>query len=119
MSLERRHYFLIGGYVFDLSENIKFKPSFLVKAVQGAPLSVDVSGNFFINDRFGIGLAHRFDDSFSGLFQYYFTPQFRLGYAYDFTMSELRHNYGSHELMLGYDFNFGDGDNVIRSPIFF
>jgi len=90
----------------------------LVKAVQGAPLSVDVSGNFFFNERFGIGLAHRFDDSLSALFQYYFTPQFRLGYAYDFTMSEIRHNYGSHELMLGYDFNSGNSDNYF-SPKFF
>jgi len=118
-NVERRHYFLIGGYVFDLSESIKFKPSFLVKAVQGAPLSVDLSGNFFFNDKFGIGLAHRLDDSFSGLLQYYFTPQFRVGYAYDFTMTELRHyNSGSHELMLGYDFNFVD-DTRIRSPRFF
>ena len=117
--IERRHYFLIGGYVFDLSEKIKFKPSFLVKAVQGAPLSVDLSGNFFFNDKFGVGLAHRLDDSFSGLLQYYVTPQFRIGYAYDFTMTELRHyNSGSHELMLGYDFNFVD-DTRIRSPRFF
>jgi len=117
--VERRHYFLIGGYVFDLSENVKFKPSFLVKAVQGAPLSVDLTGNFFFNDKFGVGLAHRFDDSFSGLLQYYVTPQFRIGYAYDFTMTELRHyNSGSHELMVGYDFNFVD-DTRIRSPRFF
>jgi len=118
-NIERRHYFLIGGYVFDLSEHVKFKPAFLVKAVQGAPLSVDLSGNFFFNDKFGIGLAHRFDDSFSGLLQYYVTPQFRIGYAYDFTMTELRHyNSGTHELMLGYDFKFLN-DTRIRSPRFF
>ena len=118
-NIERRHYFLIGGYVFDLSDDVKFKPSFLVKAVQGAPLSVDLSANFFFNDKFGIGLAHRFDDSFSGLLQYYVTPQFRIGYAYDFTMTELRHyNSGSHELMVGYDFIFVD-DTRIRSPRFF
>ena len=118
-NVERRHYFLIGGYVFSLSENIKFKPSFLVKAVEGAPLSIDLSGNFFFNDKFGIGLAHRLDDSFSALLQYYVTPQFRIGYAYDLTMTELRHyNSGSHELMVGYDFNFVE-DTRIRSPRFF
>jgi len=118
-SKERRHYFLIGGYVFDLSESLKLKPSFLVKAVQGAPVSIDVTANLFIHDKLGIGLAHRLDDSFSGLLQYYFTPQFRVGYAYDFTMTELRHyNSGSHELMVGYDFNFVD-DKRIRSPRFF
>ena len=117
--LQRRHYFLIGGYVFDLSESVKFKPSFLLKAVQGAPVSMDLSANFLFNDKFGVGLAHRFDDSFSGLLQYYVTPQFRIGYAYDFTMTELRHyNSGSHELMVGYDFAF-ISDTRIRSPRFF
>ena len=116
---ERRHYFLIGGYVFDLSENVKFKPSFLLKAVVGAPVSIDLSGNFFFNDKLGVGLAHRLDDSFSGLLQYYITPQFRIGYAYDFTITELRHyNSGSHELMLGYDFIFMENTRI-RSPRFF
>ena len=118
-SKERRHYFLIGGYVFDLSESLKLKPSFLVKAVQGAPLSFDLSANLFIKDKLGIGIAHRLDDSFSGLLQYYFTPQFRVGYAYDFTMTELRHyNSGSHEIMLGYDFMYMDNTRI-RSPRFF
>jgi type IX secretion system PorP/SprF family membrane protein len=118
-NVERRHYFLIGGYVFDLSEHIKFKPAFLVKAVSGAPLSIDLSGNFFFNEKFGVGLAHRFDDSFSGLLQYYVTPQFRIGYSYDFTTTDLRHyNSGSHELMLGYDFNIIE-DKRIHSPRFF
>lgn len=118
-SKERRHYFLIGGYVFDLNENLKLKPSFLLKAVQGAPLSIDVSANLFIKDRLGVGLAHRLDDSFSGLLQYYVTPQFRIGYAYDFTLTELHdYNSGSHEFMLGYDFNYVDNTRI-RSPRFF
>ena len=118
-SKERRHYFIIGGYVFDLSENLKFKPSFLVKAVQGAPMSFDITANFLIKDKLGIGLAHRLDDSFSGLLQYYFTPQFRIGYAYDFTTTELRHyNSGTHEVMLGYDLFYRDNTRI-RSPRFF
>ena len=116
---ERRHYFMIAGYVFDLSSDLKFKPSVLVKAVPGAPLSIDLSGNFFIREKLGIGLAHRLDDSFSVLLQYYITPQFRVGYAYDLTTTELKdYNSGSHELMLGYDFNFIDNTRIY-SPRFF
>ena len=116
---ERRHYFLIGGYVFDLSEQVKFKPAFLLKAVVGAPISIDLSANFLFRDKLGVGVAHRLDDSFSGLLQYYVTPQFRIGYAYDFTLTELRnYNSGSHELMLGYDFKFVRY-NRIYSPRFF
>lgn len=116
---ERRHYFVIGGYVFDLSEQVKFKPAFLLKAVVGAPISIDLSANFLFRDKLGVGVAHRLDDSFSGLLQYYVTPQFRIGYAYDFTLTELRnYNSGSHELMLGYDFRFARY-NRIHSPRFF
>ena len=116
---ERRHYFVIGGYVFDLSEQVKFKPAFLLKAVVGAPISIDLSANFLFRDKLGVGVAHRLDDSFSGLLQYYVTPQFRIGYAYDFTLTELRnYNSGSHELMLGYDFRFARY-NRIHSPRIF
>jgi len=116
---ERRHYFLIAGYVFDLTQDLKFKPSFLVKIVEGAPVSIDLSATFFVKEKLGVGFAHRLDDSFSGLLQYYITPQFRIGYAYDFTLTELHsYNSGSHELMLGYDFIFMENTRVF-SPRFF
>jgi len=116
---ERRHYFVIGGYVFDLSEQVKFKPAFLLKAVVGAPISIDLSANFLFRDKLGVGVAHRLDDSFSGLLQYYVTPQFRIGYAYDFTLTELRnYNSGSHELMLGYDFRFARYNRIHSSRFF-
>ncbi len=42
---ENIHYFLTGGYVFDLNDNVKLKPAFMARAVKGAPLSVDVTAN--------------------------------------------------------------------------
>jgi type IX secretion system PorP/SprF family membrane protein len=118
---ELRHYFLIAGYVFKINYNLKFKPSFFVKAVAGAPLSIDLTGNLFIKDKLGIGLAYRNGDAITGLLQYYFTPQFRIGYAYDYTITDLHNvNSGTHELMLGYDFNFNEYTNTrIHSPRFF
>jgi type IX secretion system PorP/SprF family membrane protein len=115
----KRHYFLIGGYLFDLSNSIVFKPSFLLKAVEGSPLSVDLSGMFFIRERIGLGLSHRLGDSFSGLLQFFITPSLRLGYAYDYTLTPL-HDYGkgTHEFMLGYDFWYKSKDKI-RSPRFF
>jgi len=118
---ELRHYFLIAGYVFEINYNLKFKPSFFVKAVAGAPVSMDLTGNLFIKDKLGVGLAYRNGDAISGILQYYFTPQFRIGYSYDYTLSELHQsNSGTHELMLGYDFNFNEYSNTrIHSPRFF
>ncbi len=64
---ERMHFFLIAGYVFDMTEDIKFKPAVLLKGVAGSPLIADVSANFLFNDRFRAGLAYRWDDSISAL----------------------------------------------------
>ena len=115
----KRHYFLIGGYLFDLSKSLVLKPSFLVKAVEGAPLSIDLSGMLYIRERVGIGLSHRIGDSFSGLLEVFLTPSLRLGYAYDYTLTPLRdYNSGTHEITLGYDFWYKDRSRI-HSPRFF
>ena len=102
--LERRHYFVTAGYVFDLSETVKLRPATIIKAVSGAPLSVDLSANFFFMDRLSVGAAYRIDDSVAGVLGYQITDQFRAGYAHDFTLSELSDQHsGTHEFMLSYD----------------
>ncbi|WP_405245988.1 type IX secretion system membrane protein PorP/SprF [Cellulophaga sp. Asnod2-G02] len=62
---ERLNIYFITGYVFDLNPNLKFKPAGLVKAVKGAPLQIDVSANFLINDKFSVGAAYRWDAAVS------------------------------------------------------
>ena len=49
--MDRMHYYLIGGHVFDVSSSVKFKPAFLAKVTEGAPLQLDLSGNFMFNDK--------------------------------------------------------------------
>ncbi len=114
---EEIHYFLIAGYVFDLTEDIKFKPAALAKAVVGAPLSIDVSANFLLYDKFRAGLAWRWDDSISALLGFHVNQSLYVGYAYDLTTTNYRvTNSGTHELMLRYEFlNF----ERMRSPRFF
>ncbi|MCB0791679.1 MAG: type IX secretion system membrane protein PorP/SprF [Flavobacteriales bacterium] len=115
---QRPHYFLSGGYVFDLSDYIKFKPTALVKAVDGAPISFDLSANFLFYEKFWIGAMYRHEDAVGALVQYYFTDGIYAGYAYDYPISILN-NYsgGSHEIMLGVD--FGKRMKGIRSPRYF
>lgn len=112
------HYFLTSGYVFDLSDNLKFKPSFMVKATSGAPVSVDLSTNFLFNERFEIGASYRVEDSVSGLVNFAITKGFRLGFAYDYTLSNLGDfNKGSIEGILLWD--IVSSEKKIRSPRFF
>lgn len=115
---DRLHYYLIGGYVFDLNPNLKFKPAFLVKAVSGAPVTADVSANFMIQEKFVIGGSYRTDDSVSILAGFQVAPSFYLGYAFDYTVSQLnKYNDGSHEIILRYQ--FVQKQSKIKSPRFF
>jgi type IX secretion system PorP/SprF family membrane protein len=95
------HYFLTSGYVFDLNDNLKLKPSVMLKGVTGSPLSIDVSGNVLINEKLEFGLAWRVDDSVSALVNMEVAPLVRVGYAYDYTTTNLGdYNSGSHEVIL-------------------
>lgn len=113
---EKMHYFINSGYVFDISETVKFKPSVLLKAVTGSPVSMDISSNFLVNERLELGASYRIDDSFSGLVNFAVNQNLRIGYAYDHTISNLGdYNSGSHEVILRYDFHF----YKYKSPRFF
>lgn len=115
---EKMHGFLTAGSIFELTENVDFKPAAMLKAVPGSPLSVDLTGNFLINDRFELGLAYRFDDSIGALVSFLVTDDFRIGYSYDYTLTELQDfNSGSHELFLQYDVNLSRKN--LKSPRFF
>lgn len=113
-----QHYFLTGGYVFDISDNTQFKPSFLLKTAFGAPVSLDVAANFRFFDRFEVGAFYRLEDSFGGIVNVSVLPQLRIGYAYDHITSVLSNQASaSHEVMLLLDLNFAK--KVTVSPRFF
>lgn len=115
---ERMHYYLIGGYVFDLTENIKFKPAFLSKVVNGAPLQLDLTANFMFNEKFVLGAAWRWDAAVSGLVGFQATSNWFIGYGYDAETTKLaNYNSGSHEIFLRYEFK-GKSEKVV-SPRFF
>ena len=116
---EEMHYFLTSGYVFDLSSTLKFKPSFMVKGVTGAPISFDINANFLMYDRFEVGASYRWQDAVSILFNFGVTRSFRVGYAYDYTISEFSNSNtgGSHEIILLYDIDFTKKN--LKSPRFF
>ncbi|MCB0759295.1 MAG: type IX secretion system membrane protein PorP/SprF [Flavobacteriales bacterium] len=115
---QRAHYFLTGGYVFNLSTYTKFKPTFMVKAVEGAPMSFDIGANFLLYEKLWLGAMYRYTDAVGALVQYNLTDGLSVGYAYDYPLSPLR-NYsgGSHEFMLGLD--LGTAPKGIRSPRYF
>ena len=115
---EKISYYLIAGYVFDLTNTVKFKPALLTKMVEGAPLQVDVSGNFLFNDKFMVGLAYRWSASLSAMVGFQVTDGLYIGYGYDKETTNLdNYNSGSHEIFLRYElFN---NIKKITTPRFF
>jgi type IX secretion system PorP/SprF family membrane protein len=123
IGVEEVHYFFTGGYVFNLNDRTKLKPAFMAKGVSGAPLALDVTANMLFNNFFEVGVGYRFDDSVSGLVNFYITPSLRAGYSYDYTLTNLGNfNSGTHEIFLLFDIGSSDGSKgkgYDKSPRFF
>ncbi|RYZ50016.1 MAG: type IX secretion system membrane protein PorP/SprF [Sphingobacteriales bacterium] len=115
---ETRHFFLTAGYVFDVNEDLKIKPSTMFKGAFDAPSSLDLSLNAMLYDKFEIGATYRVDDSFGGMVNFMITPNIRIGYAYDHIISDLKiATSSSHEIILLFDLDFPK--KVSRSPRYF
>ena len=107
VALERISYYFTGGYVFDLSPSVKLKPSVLLKTTNGAPLSFDVSANFLFNDTFWIGGGYRINqgaEALGGIADFQVSKQLRIGYAYEYPLSDVRaYTSGTHEILLMFE----------------
>jgi type IX secretion system PorP/SprF family membrane protein len=115
---EDLHYFLTGGYVFDINPNVKFKPFAMIKSAINAPTSLDLSTNFLFNEKFEVGATYRLEDSFGAMVNYAITPNLKIGYAYDHIVSDLNITTpSSHEIMMLFDLNFPK--KVSQSPRYF
>jgi type IX secretion system PorP/SprF family membrane protein len=117
---EKRHYFAIAGAVFDINKNLKIRPTTFVKVTSGAPIEADLTALFIIQDKIECGPMYRTGDAAGVLLGYYFTPQLRFGYSFDWSHSNrtFTYNRGSHEVMLRYDFIYKDKGKVF-SPRYF
>lgn len=124
--VEEVHGFFTGGYVFNLNSNLKFKPAFMAKAAPSSPISLDLTTNFLFHNKFEVGVGYRWDDAISGLVNFRVLPSLRIGYAYDYTLSNLsKFNTGSHEVIVLFDLfdnqksNKGLKKGYDKSPRFF
>jgi len=115
---EKVNFYLMAGKTFDLNADLKFKPSTLLKMVDGAPIQVDLSANFLIKEKLTLGAAYRWSAALSGMIGYQLSDQLMLGFAYDRETTELRqYNDGSFEFFLR--FELFKRNNRMISPRFF
>jgi len=104
---EVRQFYFAGGIVFNLSENIKFKPTFMTKAIVGVPFQYDISANFLLAEKFWICGMYRSGDAIGAIAQWIINSRFRIGYAADFPYTDLgSYQKGVHEVMISYEIAF-------------
>lgn len=111
-------YYAAIGYVFDRNENAIWKPYVMTKIIQGAPIQSDFSLTVLLKKIIWIGASYRTDKTLAGIVGFQFSPQFKLTYSYDYTLSDLRkYNSGSHELQLSYIFSFNK-EKIVTPRLF-
>ncbi len=113
-----QHIYLMGGYVFNLGNDFKLKPSSMVKYVVEAPLQVDLNANLWIYDKFGVGASYRTSDIVCALLEWQASDQLRIGYAFDWTFGKINtFTYGSHEILIRYELGY-NRPNIVTPRYF-
>lgn len=115
------HLYLTAGYVFDISDEVKLKPSFMLKGASGAPVAFDLNANLWLHDVVGIGLSYRINNAVVGILEIQANRQLRFGYAIDYGTTGFKNDKGStaltHEFLLRYE--FGMQKDKVLSPRYF
>ncbi|MFK7900481.1 MAG: PorP/SprF family type IX secretion system membrane protein, partial [Cyclobacteriaceae bacterium] len=117
----KRHIFITGGYIFELSPTFKIKPTTLVKLVNSAKPQVDATLNFLIKETLWLGGFYRTSGHAGILAQIQPIDSFRFGYSFDYPFSDLNTIdgfAGSHELMIGYELG-NKKSGKFKSPRYF
>src|SRR5674536_40234 len=109
-----RHYYLTGGYNLQLPDPaLELLPSFFAFS-DGKVVQVSVTSLIRYNKKVWGGVSYRAGDAFIGIIGLELFNGIRLGYSYDFTISDVRKNStGTHEFMINYCFDLSLG----KSPV--
>lgn len=100
-----RHYFFMAGYNYDINSTLTIKPAVMIKS-DITETQFDVNANLFINQKYWVGAAYRFQDAIVVMAGIELMPNLKLGYAYDITTSKIKtYSSGTHEIVLGYCMN--------------
>lgn len=102
----KSHFYLTGGYRFEVDRDWIFEPSAIIKATAPKQLRFEVTTKVEWMEMVWLATGYRFHEAISIMAGYNYDDKFYFGYAYDIGITDLRkYNMGSHEIMIGYRFN--------------
>jgi len=113
------HEYVTVGALFQLAEDVKLKPSVLIKDSPGAPTSMDVNAFFLLNEKIWLGGTYRTaidiynkpnlpkgmdkSSAFVAMAEFFVNDDIRVGYAFDYATNKLgSYGYGSHEISISF-----------------
>lgn len=98
------HYYLTGGYNFDLGEQFELKTSTLAKYTPNVIMQGDINATCIYNKMIGLGVGYKSLGFVTFNLLYTYDEVVSIGYAFDMTTTKMR-NYskGSHEVMITYN----------------
>lgn len=118
MPAEKRLYLVMGGYVLPLNKQISLLPSFLVRGMEGMPVSYEINMLLRYQDRLWVGALYRAEETLGGQLRVRLSPQLSVGYMYDHSLHKTASSLGaSHEVLLNFEFTFKK-DQVLNPRYF-
>lgn len=115
-----RYYYLYGGTTLPMNRNFKLKPSALLRFQEGAPITFDITLGIVAYETLKFGATYRLNDNVTFLFELELLEQLHLGYAYEYTLSEISdYSNGSHELMLNFRFKVDRIHGGLKCPAYY
>ncbi len=110
-----RHYYLTAGYTLQLPDpSLELLPSVFAFS-DGKVMQFDLTTLVRYNKKVWGGVSYRYGDALVGMIGLELFNGIRLGYAYDFTISEMgKNSNGSHEFMVNYCFDLGLGKSPTK-----
>ena len=101
----KSHFYLLGGYQYDINDQFSIEPSVILKAMSPVPIQIDLNAKVTYQEMVWLGFSYRSKDAASVLVGYIHDKRYYFGYSYDFSTSDIRnYNSGSHEIMIGIRF---------------
>ena len=117
---ESRYYYGTGGVVLDINQSIKFSPSFLLRLQEQNRFGWDLNATIIFDGIAYAGISYRNGDALVFLTQLILNENFRIGYAYDATVSPLNNeSRGSHEILLNYRIKLRNYKKDPQCPVYF
>jgi type IX secretion system PorP/SprF family membrane protein len=110
-----RHYYLTAGYTLQLpNPSLELIPSVFAFS-DGKAAQFTVTSLLRYNKKVWGGVSYRAGDSLIGMAGLELFNGVRIGYGYDFTISDIRKNSsGSHEFLVNYCFDLGLGKSPMK-----